>query len=271
MKEFINTLDNDVPVKLFKYGSARGFQLESLRERSLYLAPPELFNDPFDCRPVFAWESMNLDELMRDMIHVHAEDLSDGTTNSYREQQEILRSQLPGDPNDLPAHVEENIARHMNSVGIHCLASEKDNILMWSHYGDNHRGLVIEYDTAQLWKCVMSEGAVLERVRYEKDRPQLILSPGGEWVMHMIFTKSEDWAYENEYRIVHKSGSRTKINLPQSAITGIYLGSKFPSMEGLVEIMESMRAAKLNCPIHYGHIDNHKFVVTFEQVPIIST
>uniref|UniRef100_UPI0020CD2CC1 DUF2971 domain-containing protein n=1 Tax=Vibrio cholerae TaxID=666 RepID=UPI0020CD2CC1 len=34
------------------------------------------------------------------------------------------------------------------SYGILCLSAKEDSLLMWSHYGNSHKGYVIEFDTS---------------------------------------------------------------------------------------------------------------------------
>ena len=35
----------------------------------------------------------------------------------------------------------------INNIGIFSLSKVPDNILMWSHYADSHKGIVLEFDS----------------------------------------------------------------------------------------------------------------------------
>ena len=80
---------------------------------------------------------------------------------------------------------------------IYCLSPHPENILMWSHYADNHRGICLAFDTdIQLF------GSALE-VQYVQDCPCVnpnMLTPDA--VIAAILTKSDVWRYENEFRIL---------------------------------------------------------------------
>lgn len=80
---------------------------------------------------------------------------------------------------------------------IYCLTPVPDSILMWSHYGDNHRGIALEYSTnnpvfgtAQEVTCLSS---------YPRWSPHDLQGNSGPLV---LLTKSADWDYEREYRVI---------------------------------------------------------------------
>jgi hypothetical protein len=80
---------------------------------------------------------------------------------------------------------------------LYCLTPFPDSTLMWSHYADNHRGLCLEFSTDH-----SLFGSALE-VQYLSSYPQW--SPQAlvdATSVHPLLTKSKDWSYEGEYRIV---------------------------------------------------------------------
>ena len=78
--------------------------------------------------------------------------------------------------------------------GIACFSSRKDSILMWSHYAEFHKGVVIGYKTKQLPE--------LTPVRYSNKRYSVPIyqDKEPEWAKHLLATKFSDWAYEREWR-----------------------------------------------------------------------
>jgi hypothetical protein len=88
--------------------------------------------------------------------------------------------------------------------GIISLTETKDNLLMWSHYGDQHSGMVVEFDITNDFftsrflssddKCLGKIGRVL----YRKER----LDKVGDYLMEPYFHKSDEWAYEKEHRLL---------------------------------------------------------------------
>lgn len=92
---------------------------------------------------------------------------------------------------------------NLNKFGIISLASRKDNILMWSHYGDEHRGMVIELDEENaLLKQrfdVDAERDLAHDVIYRKNR---INNFDKNRIFLPYIEKSLEWAYEEEKRII---------------------------------------------------------------------
>jgi Protein of unknown function (DUF2971) len=83
-------------------------------------------------------------------------------------------------------------------------ASEYDQILMWSHYTDKHKGIRIHFDTSKfrLQEEVFKEVEYLEtRVPFDA-----LLSPKSkaflDQVNKFLITKSIAWYYEKEYRLI---------------------------------------------------------------------
>jgi hypothetical protein len=101
---------------------------------------------------------------------------------------------------------------HLRRMRVFCVAEEHDDLLMWAHYADSHRGAVIkfkclpepEFDTAL---------CAARRVEYRREIP--VLASLDDWVKrstgqirldfsnlfhNMAFTKSDHWSYEKEWR-----------------------------------------------------------------------
>lgn len=77
------------------------------------------------------------------------------------------------------------------SSGIISFSETRSNLLMWSHYSENHKGLVIEFDTSNKFY----DG--LERVRYDNVKPDFVNE-----LDDLFFIKSDEWIYEKEFRII---------------------------------------------------------------------
>lgn len=94
----------------------------------------------------------------------------------------------------------ENIAYEIQKMsstvsGILSLSQNCDNILMWSHYTNSHKGFVIEFDHKHEFfnKYVHS-------VIYTDKRPEIDLTESKQ-SGELFYTKSKDWAYEEEVRM----------------------------------------------------------------------
>lgn len=113
-----------------------------------------------------------------------------------------------------------------DSVAILSLTTSDENPLMWAHYGDEHRGFCIGYDVSCAFfsseYCLIpaSEGKVvytdekplsespefdpglydafLQAMGLEED----VTPQAAEIARQLYLTKSGDWEYEDEYRVV---------------------------------------------------------------------
>ena len=87
--------------------------------------------------------------------------------------------------------------------GLLCLSALRGNILMWSHYGKSHTGLVIGLDTRHAF---LSSKEPLLEVEYREERVEIgyLAAPRSrelqEQIDSLIKRKSPEWSYELEWR-----------------------------------------------------------------------
>lgn len=75
--------------------------------------------------------------------------------------------------------------------GIICFSKHWNNPLLWSHYADKHRGICMGFEI---------EKRGLKAINYVRDRPNLDLPPTLESIEQLLYTKCDDWRYEEEWR-----------------------------------------------------------------------
>jgi len=78
------------------------------------------------------------------------------------------------------------------------LTADPTNFLMWSHYANGHKGIVIEVDVderEELYKVIYSpfSSVFTDKLQTKED------------MRHLFNGKSEEWKYEEEYRIITES------------------------------------------------------------------
>ncbi|ART55602.1 hypothetical protein CBP36_06450 [Acidovorax carolinensis] len=88
------------------------------------------------------------------------------------------------------------IERAKNAFRVASLSASPDNFLLWSHYADGHKGVAIELDLPEnhpdIVKVIYSPFSSVF-----SEEPQK-----GEDMRHIFNGKSEEWSYEQEYRII---------------------------------------------------------------------
>lgn len=104
-------------------------------------------------------------------------------------------------------HVKEYISKFWTH-GIISLTTTNDNLLMWSHYSDEYKGMVIgfEIDENNPSSFFLSKDTYkFEKVQYKyiRDFENTINENNlDEAQFHYMLTKSIVWSYENEYRYI---------------------------------------------------------------------
>lgn len=91
----------------------------------------------------------------------------------------------------LRREIEATKQQMAEQYGLLCFSLDWQNPLLWSHYADRHRGLPLGFDVNE---------QILKQVSYVKDRP-VLEKIGIETAHRLLFTRYEDWRYEQEARI----------------------------------------------------------------------
>lgn len=176
-----------LPAKLYKYRSLDGdsfrYTQSIIRRNEIFFSKLRRFNDPFE-----GYFNVRLPSVRK-----------------------IL---------DAPEYTQASIST--NSVVL-SLAESNDDILMWSHYADMHRGICIEFDTS-IPGTIFSKA---KKVQYVNKFNDFILKnqKEREIATHISsFTKSELWGYEKEWRILEQNEGC--YSFPAECITGVILGCR---------------------------------------------
>jgi hypothetical protein len=244
---------------LFKYCDARGIDiLQSLR---LKVSPPNQFNDPFeflakvDCcieetgvktrltdPDVLRsfWEESGLEMRFEDFA-TRCKAMSENV--GFREQVAArMRTMFAlRDQGDLVDFISKTYA-------LACYSEISDNLLMWSHYTDRHRGIVVGFD---LKNSFFSQATNLIPVSYRSERVSATYDSEGcfafdEHELSVERVKSLAWSYEREWRQrfqvkdcmkIHNPDGTTcfYISIPSDAIASVMFGVRCrPETEKIV-------------------------------------
>jgi len=156
-------------------------------------------------------------------------------------------------PENLNKNYSENFKETFsNTFGVLSLTQNPDNLLMWSHYSESHKGFLIEFEqNADFFDQRINKIDTirkLKKVDYVNKRPQIDKLFKSEKVeqddyleeiMNLFFlTKSDVWSYEKEMRIVLPLENSNKtvglpngekiylINIPADIIKSVVFGSQ---------------------------------------------
>lgn len=209
--------------RLYKYMSSERL-LAILKSPSIRFTQPNELNDPYECH------------LTLDPSEV---------LDSYRQHRRSMGPSI-SEP-ELENHVlaaEQQLVidallhyRHMrNSLGVVSLTEDPRNLLMWAHYGDEHRGAAVELDIFNSLLRPGSKGgdtfSGFRRVEYVDTRVKGLATPDN--TITSLSRKSKAWEYEKEWRLIRTLNLTREdrpgihvVDFEFSAIRSIYLGARF--------------------------------------------
>ena len=224
------------PRRLYKYKSFSSLSLSLLIEDQIFLADPASFNDPLDTKPALKVDIEHssllaiLDLLLRKRYLAEAaaasrtigHNLGNVESNSReRARKSVFRKVGQeiflhrGGPMDdemlsvVVSVIEDELLRAYG-WGILSLAERSNCPLMWSHYGDQHRGICLGYSVPE------NSGLNLKKVKYGgprqvnasdvlamlKDVPRATEAVD----TNVLLRKAHSWRYEREWRLIGQRG-----------------------------------------------------------------
>ena len=208
--------------ELYMYKPPNCYTLDILRKCRLWAAKPERFNDPFDCDLKIAvgiTEDNMLEAIHQNWSEIAIAQYKASNLNADGKFIPEERKRLDG--------LTQELIEEKRNMGVICLSEVCDSILMWSHYAENHKGVCFEFIRAE--DNDLSDLELCSPVKYDRHYPiidlgQMLLKKDGETFESMMKTKSVDWAYEKEWRLITEEGDQ-ECPLPGS-ISRVILGIK---------------------------------------------
>jgi len=212
---------------LYKYCPINLFTIKMILSSEAYFSHPIDFNDPFDCNII---PDVNYDneELEKYILNI-----------KEREKPKIIEKEIQGFFDNptvvLYSNIRESIKLVRNNLRLFCLSETDNNVMMFSHYGDKHKGICLEF-------TVNNDPFFnyLDYVRYSKAIPvfnpfkdNLIVSQQ-ELVEFEILTKSISWFYEKEWRIIKQGPEPAFYKYPPYLLSSIIFGYQTSSEDKLM-------------------------------------
>ncbi|HYL76118.1 MAG TPA: DUF2971 domain-containing protein [Bryobacteraceae bacterium] len=196
-----------------------------LKNHRIWCSNPANFNDPWDGKPYF-------DPAFLDDPEVRAF-TAEAIISTRKGGPELghIDYKLRTDPKFLKAALHQFSVQMFDFIasrwGVFCLSPNPSLTLMWSHYGRNHKGICLEFNVPN----TKFRGAL--EVQYQKEYPKFLLHAPGSY-LSMLLTKSDDWMYEQEFRLLCPRFTDVKesplimdgnyLNIGASDLTSIILG-----------------------------------------------
>lgn len=247
---------------LYKYRSMASLGLEELfSQRKIYFNNAAKFNDPFESRPAltFHQSSLKREMYLRKIAKHRFPNADKKTLKKLMEGKQTLLTD--------PATINFAYQSFVTTVGIYCLSEKNDDLLMWSHYSDSHRGLCLQFD-ASTEKTIFWEAF---KVSYQEDYPvvNIMNMDKSEEFRKAILTKSGHWSYEEERRILKfkQDGGPGYYTFSPELLTGVIFGALMTA-EHKKTLMHWIEAYPTNISIQQATLNGTKYQLDINKLDI---
>lgn len=249
-----------------------------LYDNKLRFTQPKFFNDPFDVNPyinaslpekilkkVTEEDLFELEKILQDSEVGEFVLTDDETEGLARGLASYLNSMNPGEVAEI--YKDKVLKKLINdNMGVLSLTTKFDNLLMWAHYANDHKGFVVEFNTEDpfFYKAL--------KVDYKQKRPREKI--GRENKLRILFTKSIHWEYENEYRMLRKLKDAEEIRndihlfkFPRISIKSIYCGCNMKDCRknDILKLIEENKTLK-HINVYYAKTSGTHYKLDFEKI-----
>ena len=126
----------------------------------------------------------------------------------------------------------------VDNFGVVSFSGDALNILMWSHYAENHSGVCLEFATDSYSFDVVA--AVVYKTKRPVFRP--LDSDRAGLMERILLHKADIWSYEREWRYFRITEGPGAASFPSSALRSIILGAAIrPEFERVVRELVAER------------------------------
>ena len=200
-------------IDCYQYKPCSKYVFQSLLNNTLNVSSPSVFNDVFDT-PILNYLSQGEEEdKLLKKVYEQCVKVACFTRNVF----------LPSlyDKQNVPEY------KPKGNIGY----KEYENILMWAHYADSHKGICIKYRFPT--EMSMLEGPVLTcfgDVIYTDDMSSIYKKKSIN-ENDAFFAKAKDWEYENELRYLYFNkadcgSEHNTVQMNENYIEAVYFGVK---------------------------------------------
>lgn len=171
---------------VYKY--CRPERIDILQRGIIMLSRPSAFNDPFELKPHY--------DTVQDLVLPVSPKASEQARAQIAEMQRRINEQV------MPqSAIDTALENATSTIVLLSLSENRDSLLMWAHYAASHAGFVIGFESPEEILAGASPHRHIAKVRYAVERPSKITF---EEITNdeLLLTKSKEWEYEQEWRIL---------------------------------------------------------------------
>jgi hypothetical protein len=195
-------------------------KIASLINNELYLASILTFNDPYEC-------NLNIDISEQMHAGIEIEAYKYGKNRQMRREVVKVKRKFEKEISIELTKLNGDWSNFRKNIVVSCLTAEEKSFLMWGHYTNSYHGFCIGYDFLHLINSIKSSTSRISPVRYSNELTAIKkIVDDNEMIPIGIcatVTKSTQWKYENEWRIIDHVKEKEKI-IQSPAPISLYFG-----------------------------------------------
>jgi len=248
---------------LYKYGRINEKSESLFSTGNVWFSSPSSLNDPFECKPWFEFNGTK-EQIIDVLIRVlHRNNPTTNPVDTIARAHQIYAEGRHTDP-----RIWSNLRRYVSdmlqqNIGIYCLTSSNSNILMWSHYADEHKGYCLEFaasDTTPFF-------GEAQKVNYSNEFPvvDFFETPHDKQVDLIFLTKFIGWHYEEEHRIIdHQLGPGLR-SYPPELLKSVTFGLRMPEQDRAA-IRQWLKQRQCEVLLYEATIDRREFKIEVQEI-----
>jgi len=242
---------------LFKYRTLDKYSKRILTHNEIYFTCPFDFNDPFDCQLPVSWEASE-DFLRQQITNLMGQLPSDPDRPSDKWIEDmVIDENIHSDPIKMKGISRNGIESSLKNIGVFCLTAKNDDILLWSHYANGHRGFCLAFERNFYRKNPIE-------VDYQEQYPHIpFTGENRDWATILVKTKSKRWCYEKEWRILDTNPGRKEFD--ETKLLGIILGCRM-NPKDKKRILKLINRRKHKPTIFEAHRNDNKYSLDIRQL-----
>ncbi|HEL4244278.1 TPA: DUF2971 domain-containing protein [Stenotrophomonas maltophilia] len=216
-----------VPRHLYKYRSLASDESKQrltgmLLANELFASAVNKLNDPFDSTAAYDLDEdgVGLRESVKSFF------ISEGADSELAAA--LSNDESVSDPKLLAQSLKQGHRSLLEQVGICALSAERRNNVLWSHYGQEHRGVAIQYRPS-----LDPVAFQVSQVQYSDAYPVVrsYFNRGARNLLAPLLQKSADWKYESEWRLICPGAANRALKVRPESITGVLLGMRISASD----------------------------------------
>ena len=256
--QILEQLDNDILESnlIYKYHKINQFAYDLLINHEIYFENPYKYNDPFDCNLTI--DANNSPEQIKHYFKI-------ANWRKSAENDPEIRQLIATNFTDQSAYKRKINAiskQVIGKLGLSCFGLTKDNLLMWAHYTQDHKGICFEFDYSRdnnffrLMKKVIYD-ETYPVYNYYEDKQNAV----GQLMLH----KSNHWQYEQEIRIIKKGQGLHSFN-PLS-LRKVFFGVRTPDKQiSTIKNLIRNNNAYSHVEIYKAKLDETNYKLNFDII-----